>query len=296
VIENKVRLLELDKLPDLELNNIDPKPYFKEYQNRFLESPYKNPFVIYSQKGCAWRDKPNGGCIFCSLMYKKLRLRNVENVWREIDKLVFNYGVDYIWDVSDSFLSDKNWFEEFYNQSQKRNKKPFFKIQARADELIDENIIKMLVDLNVAQIFIGFESNNDKCLAQMRKGMLSKVNKKAVSLLVKYRLPIRGYFVLGAPGETKQSLIETTKLAECIFNSGKDNLIVPSSFTPLPGSLAYHLLKQKTGKKYLNRDIINWNEAISDWVEYFCEVSDQEIRESLKYLRQFPYDINAYSY
>ena len=296
VIENNIKLLQLDNLPSLRLDIITPEIYFKEYQRKFSNSKYKKPFVIYSQKGCYWRSKPKGGCIFCSLMYKELRLRNPKNVWHEIDRLVSDYSVDYIWDVSDSLLSDKNWFKEFYHQSQKRSNKPFFKIQARTDDLIDESIVRMISKMNVAQIFVGFESADNRCLTQIKKGTTSQINKKAISLLSKYRLPIRAYFVLGVPGDSKQSLEKTTKLAEKILDTGRNNLIVSPLFTPLPGSPAYQLLKQKTGEKYAGKDIINWNEAIRDWIDCFCKVPYDEVKKTQKHLRQFPYDITSYSY
>jgi radical SAM superfamily enzyme YgiQ (UPF0313 family) len=298
IIENPIRLMNLNDLPSVNLNfeYLNPNDYFKEYRRRFPSSRYKRPFDIYSQKGCRWRDKPGGGCLFCSIMYNRLRLINPKIMWNEIDRLVFNYGVDYIWDVSDSFLSDKKWFEGFYRESLRRTKKPFFKIQARADELIDERIIRMLAAINTRQIFIGFESSDNKCLLRMGKGTAENINKSALSLLLKYKIPIRAYFLLGAPGETEKSLKKTRDLAEYILNAGEDNLVVTPYLIPLPGSSAFNLFIKKTGKKYAGKDIISWEEVVNDWAKYFCKVSPEEMEKVRTYLRKFPYDISDYSY
>jgi len=288
--------LDLDKLPQLNFEFLNPKYYFEKYHSRFPESLYKKPFLVYSHKGCFWRDKLWGGCIYCSLMYKKFRKKNPKTIWREIDRLVHDYGVDYVWDVSDSFLGHKDWFSGFYNEARKRKNKPRFKIQARADELIDPNTVKMIADMGATQIFVGFESGDDQMLVSMRKGLLSPVNKKAISLLTDNGLDIRGYFILGAPGETKKSLKKTTALAESVINASGKNIISPSVFTPLPGSFAFEMLKKKTGQKYTNKDVLDWDEAINDWISIFCRVSNKDINSALNYLRSFSYDVSSYSF
>lgn len=294
-VVNKIKVVDLNSLPPLDFTIVDPQVYFHEYQRRFPTSKYKRPFLSCFQKGCAWRER-SGGCIFCSLMDKKLRLKNPREAWREIDELVSNYGVDYIWDVSDSLLSDKKWFEEFYHESQRRLKKPFLKIQARVDDLVEENTVRMLADMNVVQIFIGFESADDQCLMRIKKGTTAQLNQKVIFLLAKYGIFARAFFVLGLPGESSATLSKTVRLAEKIVSAGNNNLIIVPVFTPLPGSLSFHLLKQKTGKKYEGKDLINWDEANFDWNKYFCRVSFDKIQKTRKYLSQFPCDITTYSY
>ncbi len=292
--ENNIVTPKLSKL--ILSKNICLEDYFKEYIKRFPKSFYKRPFVFCSQKGCDWRSGPLGGCNFCSLMYKEVCIKTAKESWEEIDELILKHKVDYIWDVSDNFLGDKSWFIEFYKEFKKRKKKPFFKIQASAKDLVVEDNLKILSDLNISQIFIGFESGDDLCLSNIKKGATAETNKKAVSLLSKYNLPIRAYFILGCPGENKESLRNTVKLAEEIINQQKNYLVIPSYFVPLPGSSSFDLLKQKTGDKYRNKDIIDWFEATRDWVSLFCDVSYEEIYKSLNYLRKFPYNIDTYSF
>ncbi|MBU2264659.1 B12-binding domain-containing radical SAM protein, partial [Patescibacteria group bacterium] len=287
IIENKISLLNLDKLPSLRVDLADPKIYFKKHQNKFPTSQYRKPFMIYSQKGCYWRSASSGGCVFCSIMYNKLRLKSPKIIWNEIEMLVSDYGVDYIWDISDNFLSDKEWFKEFYKEFFRRKIiKPFLKIQARADNLIDEKIIKMLSEINVVQIFVGFESNDNQCLNNIKKGTGAPINEKAISILAKYKISIMAYFVLGLPEETEQSLARTIKFAEKIFNIGNKNLLIIPRFVPLPGSAAFNFLVKKTGKKYVGADIINWDEASNDWTKHFCNVSSEKITKAQDYLRK----------
>ena len=73
----------------------------------------KRPMNIYSQKGCVWRSQDDGGCIFCSIPYYDLRLREPKLVWDEISFLVEKYQTDLIWDPSDNLIGDKEWFKGF---------------------------------------------------------------------------------------------------------------------------------------------------------------------------------------
>lgn len=292
---NKLKVYPLTRF-SVDSEILDPRPYFLKYQKMFKDSSYKNPFIVSSQKGCAWRAKPKGGCLFCSLMYKEYFLKDPKLVWSEIDELVNRYQVDYIWDVADDLLGNLKWFEQYHREAKKYKKRPFLKIQSRVNNLINENTVKKLLDLKIGQLFIGFESNDDNCLKQMNKGTTSLINGKAINLLLKYRIPIHGYFIFGNPGETKKSINKTVKLIEKIMKTGKNNIVVPCFFTPLPNSPAYQMVKKMMGRKYKDKDIIDWGEIINDWVELYCRVDYREIAKALDYSRGLAQNINAFSF
>ncbi|MFA6988450.1 MAG: radical SAM protein [Candidatus Gastranaerophilaceae bacterium] len=281
----------------INFNLLDPRPYFKKYQKNFPTSKIKNPFIVQSHKGCAWREKTKGGCIFCSLINEKLTMKNPKQVWTEINKLVKIYNVDYIWDISDDILSDEGWFDQYFEEALKLKCRPKLKIQSRADNLIDKNIYKKLKKLKIEQLFIGFESNDDNCLKRMNKNTTEAINEQATNLLLKHNIPIAAYFTLGNPGETKKSLKKTIKLAEKIIKYGNSkNIVVPSFFTALPNSTSFNILKQQTGKKYEKIDIFNWKEIIQDWINNNCEVSNEEIKKSINNILSLSKNINSFSY
>jgi len=292
---NKERINPLCQLK-IDKEIIDPIEYFKKYQKNFPYSKYKNPFVTYSQKGCAWRANKNKWCLFCSLMHKHHILKNPKIVWSEYNNLTSNYNIDYIWETADDLLGNKNWFKQYCQEAKKFKNTPYLKIQSRINHLTNESIVKELLALKVKQLFIGFESNDDDCLKLMNKGTNSAMNEKAVDLLLKYNIPIEGYFVLGNLNETSKSLKKTIKLAEKIISSDPNNLIVPSFFTPLPNSISFEMIKKITGEKYINKDIIDWADIIDDWMNYYCRASHQEISNALKYMRNLSKNFDAFSY
>jgi hypothetical protein len=98
------------------------------------------------------------------------------------------------------------------------------------------------------------------------------------------------------PGETLKSLLKTATLAEKILGANDKNLVFLPMFVPVPKSLAYKMLLKKTGKKYIGKDDLNWQEIILDWTKYFCRVSYNDLLKTRKSLQRFPYDITSYSY
>ncbi len=297
---DKIKINELIITPfsKLEINKdiIDPQKYFKSYQKNFPHSNYKNPFTTYSQKGCAWRANNNKWCLFCSLMHNEHIFKDPATVWSEYNNLASKYKVDYIWETTDDLLGDIKWFNKYYREAKKYKNAPYLKIQARINHLADEKIVKKLSEIKVRQLFIGIESNDDDCLKLMNKGTTSAMNEKAVELLIKYKIPIEGYFVLGNLGETSKGLKKTIKLAERIIQSDPNNLIVPSYLTPLPNSMSFDMIKKKTGNKYIDKDIINWSNVIKDWIKYNCKTSHQEISDTLEHMRNLSTNLNAFSY
>ena len=113
--ENPVKLPCLDELPVPDRDLLDLEVYFKNSKDPMhpICDPFKRPVNIYSQKGCMWRSQEEGGCVFCSVPYYDLRLREPRRVWNEISTLVEKYQADFIWDPSDNLVGDKEWFKAF---------------------------------------------------------------------------------------------------------------------------------------------------------------------------------------
>jgi len=282
---NQTEFLNLDKLSFPDRNVVDVNNYFKHSPGSSNLS-YKRMFSMYSKRGCGWRKLSNGGCIFCSRMDKGLRVKNPQLVVNELNYLVTEFGADFIWDTSDNFFDSKGWFEKFYNLYKDYKLKPAMRIYARADN-IDKDVVKKLNDLKIIQVALGLESGFQRNLLNMRKGITVNTNKKAVKILKMAGISIIGNFIFGAPWEDKNSLKVSTDYIYQLIELGMDIFWV-YILEPLPNSLAFQLLKKKTGDKYKNIDLFDKYEVISDWVELFCEVSLSEILVACRKLQKLP--------
>ena len=164
---NPQRSLNLDALPYVDHGLMNESTYELNFEKKYPNEPFKKPNLIYSQKDCMWSAR-TGGCVFCGRIDRNWRGRSPENVWDEIMTLNREYGSDYIWDVSGSFIGNRSWFKEFHRQRPK-DIPVVFEIYARASE-IDAEVALMLHELNCYKVFIGIDSGDPITLKTAGKG------------------------------------------------------------------------------------------------------------------------------
>lgn len=268
--ENKTELLDLNSLPVADRDLFDVRRYLKN----------SDTLLVVSQKGCSWREK-SGGCLFCSEWKNIPRFREPSKVWEEIDFLRKKYNVGTIFDCAGNFLNDLNWVKEFWKTSRNYKNKPRFKILNRVDS-IDGAVVRMLRGIGVCQLILGIESGTQESLSAFRKGITPKMVKAKVRLLHEYGIQAFHCFVLGAPGETEETINESLEFAEGLARMPATIGLRFHPLVPLPGSLAWKMLREKTGKKYLGKDFIDWKEAAKDWVINFCKVDLRIFNNKLK--------------
>lgn len=275
--ENPVEILDLDKLPSINYGLVNLEDYF----NHQLDKRRCLFFVF--QRGCDWRDK-TGGCLFCGIANKKLRLRSPSRIGREIEQLVTTYGVKEIWDSGDDFLASEDWFEEIYQVISAMNTKPKFWIFSRPCHINEKNAPR-LKKINVKNVLLGIESFDDAILQKLGKGATANTNKEAISRLLESDILPNISLILGSPGENKDTL-RTTLDEIKKFPSEILQVLSISAFVVLPGSLAWKLFLEKE-KKYIGQDLINIKATFREWVKHFCSVSLEEIYETWRKIDEF---------
>jgi len=274
--ENPIVNLNLDSLPVCNRDFLNLKrDYFKK----------RRTLIIYSQKGCSWREK-TGGCLFCALMDISLRLRDPEKIWQEINFLNKKYHLDSIWDSAENLLSDLGWFYRYHKISFKYPQKPGMKIFMRMDR-VNEETAKMLKDLKVIEAIVGIESGCPLTLKTMRKGEAVEQNRRAIELLHRCGVKTFHCFILGAPEESKKTILETMNFIKEL-NKDKKNITGTriNVLMPFPGSCAWQMLVERTGQKYKGKDMIDWREVSRDWIKNFCNISLQDFGKMLEKARK----------
>lgn len=263
IIFNPKEYLDLDDLPIPDRKYLsDLKPYFKNFKGEFSK-----PTTMYSQKGCFW-----GKCLFCCVK-PPMRSRKPEPFWQEVKYLQNNYGIDYIWDVSDSL--DKKRFEGLY-QTKSKDINVKLRFFVRTSE-IDKETVKTLKDLNCYEVFLGIETGDPNLLQLINKNSSLQQHLRAVELLVKEKIKPRTSFVFGLPGENEKTLKNTYSFIQQLINCGADS-IACSILVPVPGSEAFKMMleKQEFHKKYATEDLFDIQTLQKDWVNSFCNV-DYEV-------------------
>lgn len=112
-----------------------------------------------------------------------------------------------------------------------------------------EEVYKKLAESGCVQVAWGIESGSQSMLDRMNKEVTIKENSEVIRWAKKYGITSRAFFIIGFPGETKETLQMTKNFIE---ESEPDQIFV-SSFVPYPGTDVYENPK-KYGIIKLDKD------------------------------------------
>lgn len=284
---NEAINLDLNDLPFLDFSSVNLGDYYQERADNDKNGLFfSKVLAIYSRKGCRWRQISKGGCVFCSITYQKVRLKNPKRFWAETDFLHERFKPNYIWDVADDFLDNPGWFREFSRLGRRQKTIPQFLIYARSDRITGK-ITPILKKLNVAAVFLGLESGDNRMLRYLRKGITPEDNRRAVKLLAKAGIKIVANFIFGGMGESKKTLNSNLDFMRFLKEESPDVILQPHPFVVIPGSQAWQILLKKTGRKYMNQDNPDSNELLGDWLKYFTRVTPKDVQNAFEKAKNF---------
>jgi radical SAM superfamily enzyme YgiQ (UPF0313 family) len=145
--------------------------------------------------------------------------------------------------------------------------------------LVTEELIAEMADAGCVLIGYGIESGSQKMLDVMKKGVTVEQAKEAIKLTKKYLGWADCSFIVGTPGETKETIQET-------INFCKEVDLAPEVIffaTPYPGTELYRIA---LGQGKINDEeeyILNFGEQGEKIRVNFSELSDEELWEAQEY-------------
>jgi anaerobic magnesium-protoporphyrin IX monomethyl ester cyclase len=98
------------------------------------------------------------------------------------------------------------------------------------------------------RIFFGIESGNNDILLKMKKSVTVEQSILAVNAAKKANLNTGGFFILGYPGETDETILQTLKLSSSL---PLDYISFAFPY-PFPGTGLYEKVKDKLLPEYSN--------------------------------------------
>lgn len=248
IISNPVNYIQnLDNLGLPAWDLINPLEYPQAPMGVFVKSFPVAP--INTGRGCMY------SCSFCSVhsvMGKKRRCRSKDSIIEEIKLLKDKYNVKEIHIIDDNFTLNKKVVRELCEEIIHQNIKLNFSLPngIRLNTL-DKEILCLLEKAGWYSIGIGIESGSERILSHMRKRQTIQEIKDKVSLISKStKIRITGFFIIGYPEETEEDILKTIKLSKELPLSRAQFL----TFTPLPGSEIYNILKQENRLNRINYD------------------------------------------
>lgn len=228
-IQNSPRppIKDLDALPFPDRTLLDRALY----RTRSFLSYSNKTGSIHTTRGCP------GRCIFCASGHKlraRLRFRSIANVMEEIDLLVDEYDVEYLLIKDDTFTWKKSRVEEFCNELKMRHPSLKWHCMGRVNN-VDYDLLKKMKDAGLNDIFFGIESGNKDVLKKSQKGITLEQAQKAVEACDKLKISTFGGFIIGLPGDTRETMEQTIQFAKSLPLT----MAGFSVMIPYPGTKAY---------------------------------------------------------
>jgi len=202
--------------PQLHTEELDALPFATEVYKRDLQiERYTVPFLlhpfvaIYTTRGCP------ALCTFCqwpqTLSGHAWRVRSADNVAREMKQAIewFPQAKEFYFD-DDTFNIRKDRVLEISAKL-----KPLkFTWSANARVHSDYEAIKAMADAGARLFIVGFESGDAQILKNIKKGATVEMARNFMKHCKKVGIRVHGDFIIGLPGETKETIRKTIDFAK----------------------------------------------------------------------------------
>jgi hopanoid biosynthesis associated radical SAM protein HpnJ len=219
------------------LENMDELPFVTPIYKRdigienYFIGYLKHPYIsLYTGRGCKSR------CTFClwpqTVGGHRYRTRSVGHVIDEMRwaQKAFPQVKEFFFD-DDTFTDDLPRAEAIAKELGKLG--ITWSCNAKAN--VPRDTLKVLADNGLRLLLVGYESGNQKILHNIKKGMLVDVARRFTKDCHELGITIHGTFILGLPGETKETIEETIRFA----NEINPHTIQVSLAAPYPGTFLF---------------------------------------------------------
>ena len=166
------------------------------------------PVSLITGRGCPY------SCIFClgrKMVGSKVRKRDPKLVLDEIETII-GYGFDRINIADDLFTTDKERVREICKGIKERSLKFLWSAFARVDTVSPE-VFDLMAEAGCDSVSFGVETGNPEMLKRIKKGIKLEQVYSAVKMCQQAGMIAHESFIIGLPGETKDTLQETDKFA-----------------------------------------------------------------------------------
>jgi len=173
----------------------------KEYLRRTLP--------IQTSKGCGYR------CRFCT--YWKLlpgvHHKTIESLRKEFRALKGLGEVEHVEVIDDNFTSDPEQMDQILKMMIEEDLPFSWSSHARCDAITQERA-RLMKNSGCEFVEMGLESGSQVMLDRMGKGVKVEQMRKAIGILNDAGIDSVGFFILGFPGETEETIQKTIDFIE----------------------------------------------------------------------------------
>ena len=267
-VHNRERAIleDMDRLPyvtEVYARDLTIEDYFIGY----LLHPYVS---LYTGRGCRSR------CTFClwpqTVGGHRYRTRSAANVAEEIRRAMalFPRVKEYFFD-DDTFTDDLPRAEDVANRLGRLG--VTWSCNAKAN--VPYETLKILRDNGLRLLLVGYETGSQQILNNIRKGTRVDVARRFTADCHRLGITIHGTFIVGLPGETRETIQDTIRFARDI----NPHTIQVSLAAPYPGT---ELHRQAAEKGWLSQDRLISGDGVQIASLSYPHLSREEIFASVE--------------
>ena len=184
---------------------------------------------VMTSRGCPY------SCAFCCKSTGKHKVFPAEAVINELIELHFGHKYNAFMFFDDLFIYDPKRLKTVLDHITPWGIK--WRGFVRADLMLKggSEMVALMKKSGCVEVGMGVESGSDKILATINKGETTDTIKKAIKLLKRGGIRVKGFFIVGLPGESETTILETVNFLTEVDLDDADFSI----FTPYKGSEIY---------------------------------------------------------
>jgi radical SAM superfamily enzyme YgiQ (UPF0313 family) len=224
--------------------------------------------IMVTALGCPFR------CTYCCTD-TNLRARSAEHIVAEVEECINKYGIKEIEFYDETFTLNRKRMNRFLDLVEEKGLKFNFSIRTRVD-CVDEELMHRMAKNGCIRVNFGIESGDEKVLKATNRNMTIDTIRKSVKVANGAGMITFGFFMIGLPQDTKESIEKTLKL---MLELDLD-FIQLNKFTLLPKTQMYEEYKKETGKDFW-QDYTLGKITIDDFKRDYVKVTEEELNEYL---------------
>jgi anaerobic magnesium-protoporphyrin IX monomethyl ester cyclase len=198
---------------------------WEKYRMPLINGPFT--FIVTS-RGCP------AGCTYCikHVSYQfSVRLRSAENIMEELWVLK-KMGINNIHMYADLFTVNRDQVIDLCKMMIEQNINIKWTSNSRVD-YVDEEMLTLMGKAGCRLISWGIESGNEQILRHARKGAYPDKAERALKWARNAGIMNWGYFIIGLPGETEETIRDTINFAKKLpLDIGLFHVAAPYPGTP----------------------------------------------------------------
>lgn len=196
----------LDGLPFPARQLYPPLSAYKPVPASWKRFPFAHTLT---SRGCPF------ACGFCDrgVVGFKFRAYSAEKVLEEVEEMIGVHGAREIRFFDDTFTLSRERAMAIAEGILSRGLDFPWSCRTRTDT-VDKEMLALFKRAGCWQILYGLESGDEQMLKYIDKGTTIEENEKALEAAIEVGLHVRADFIIGAPGETRESIQRTIDFAK----------------------------------------------------------------------------------